>query len=84
MLDSLTWAEWKEQLAYDAICCDPLERLADILKLGFCALCQVQGADVSPIDFEPDAARRQLGGEDDYVTPDQQVALLGSQIGANS
>lgn len=79
MLDSLTVEEWNEQLAYDSIECDPLERIAAILKLGFAAICQAWGAELTVDHFEPLASRK-TGASEGYVAPDAQVAMLRTQI----
>lgn len=82
MLDELTWREWQEQLAYESIECDPLERLIEVCKLGFAALCQSWGADVTVDNFEPLASRRSGDtDEDGFMTPDAAVASFVQQTG---
>ena len=78
MLDELTIEEWREQLAYDSIECDPLERIAAILKLGFATVLQALGADLTVDHFEPLESRK--SGGDVYTAPNAQVAMLRTQI----
>lgn len=79
MLDSLTVEEWDEILAYDSIECDPLERIAAILKLGFAAICQILGEELTTDHFEPLESRK-ADSSGEYVSADMQVAMLRSQI----
>ncbi|KKN79789.1 hypothetical protein LCGC14_0336440 [marine sediment metagenome] len=79
MLDSLTVEQWNEQLAFDSIEGDSLERIAAILKLGFAAICQVWGADLTVDHFEPLESRKSVES-DGYTPPNAQVAVLRTQI----
>ena len=80
MLDELTWRDWQEQLAYESIECEPLERIAEILKLGFAAVCQSWGAEVTIDNFEPLASRRSGDTDaDGWTAPD--VAAAGFNQG---
>lgn len=74
----LTLEEWREQLAYDTIECDPLERIAAILKLGFAAICQTWGAELTTDHFEPVESRKMES--QGYTSPNAQVATLRTQI----
>ncbi len=79
-MNELTWPEWQEQLAYDSIANDPIERIAAILQLGFAAMCQSWGVEVTTDDFEPDASRKTGEYANGYTSPDDQVAMLRPQI----
>ena len=79
-MNELTWSEWQEQLAYDSVAYDPVERLIEVCKLGFAALCQSWGVEVTTDHFEPDASRKTGEDADGYTSPDAQVAQLRPQI----
>jgi len=53
MLSGVDAREFDEWIAYRRIEPDPDERLREILKLGFAAICRLLGNDVSPDRFDP-------------------------------
>lgn len=79
LLDTLTIRQWKEQIAFDDLDEDRIGRLAEILKRGFAALCQLKGEDVSPDYFEPMRSLR-AKVNDGYTPPNEQVAALLPQM----
>jgi len=52
LLDELTPEELDWWIAYRELEPDPIDRIAEILKLGFTTLCRCWGGKVTPDDFE--------------------------------
>jgi len=85
MLDALTPAEFDAWVAWSRLQPDAETRIAEILKLGFTAVCAAWGLTIDPELLDPggpqNVARHQPGptqptGEEDVqeVTPDQAAA----------
>jgi len=77
MLDGLTPEQFDEWLAYREVEPDPLERLIEILKLGFVAVCASWGMHIRPEDIDPMAANSP--GQE--VTPTQGAQLVTGYLG---
>lgn len=81
MLDTLTPEQFGELEAADAVDPDPLERIAEILKMGFAATCLGK---VKPDDFEP--SREITFGDKaqpviSEVSPNQAAAIATCALG---
>lgn len=77
MLDSISPEQFDEWIAYRSIELDPVDRIIETLKLGFCALCRTWGAKVEPKDFS-------LDGEDEQgqtVSPRQASSMMRQHYG---
>ena len=86
MLDGLLPHEFDEWLAYREIEPDPLDRLFTILRLGFSAVCNAWGAKVEPKHIDPylDKQTGPAAVQQQEVSPDQAVAMVGVALGARN
>ena len=78
MLDGMTPEEFDEWRAYRELEPDPLGRIAEILKLGFVAVCGAWGLNLTPDTFDPAAETASPVAE---VTPNQGAQMVGSCLG---
>jgi hypothetical protein len=76
MLDEVSAEQFDEWLAFDRIEPDPLDRIREILKLGFSVLAAGHGARISPAEFDPVKPP-----EPAAVTPNQAAAAIGAAYG---
>ena len=79
MLDAISPQQLAEWVTYRKEHPDPFEVLIETLKVGFAALCQVQGAKVSPEDF--DVVRKEKAVEPANI-PDAISMILGKPNGS--
>lgn len=77
MLDELSPEQFDEWIAYRSIEPDPWERLIVIVKNGFSALCNAQGAKLEPDVF--DTLKQQ---EPEIASPAESAQLVGQAISA--
>jgi len=72
-----TFDEW---VALEEIDPDPLERITEVLKLGFATLCAVSGfgVQIDPDELDPVTRKRE---EDTFVSPNEAAKILGGVYG---
>ncbi len=75
MLDELSPEQFDEWKAYRSIEPDPWERLIAIVKHGFALLCNAQGAEVEPDDFDVLMAE-----EPKVLSPAESARVAGQAI----
>lgn len=81
MLDELTPRQFDEWIAFRTIEPDIEERIVEILKRGFAALCNVQGAELSPNDFDPVDNEQNQAAREQTVSPAQGAAMFATSFG---
>ena len=72
MLASVTPEQFDEWVAMDSIERDPLERIREVLKIGFCTLAAANGMKTTPDQLDPVKPERDA----DEVTPAQAAAAV--------
>lgn len=77
MLDELSPEKFDEWLAYRSIEPDPWERLIAIVKHGFAALCNAQGATMEPDDLD----RLMPEQKPDIASPEQAAQMVSQVLG---
>lgn len=88
MLDTLTPQEFDELMAADIVEPDPLERIAEILKLGFAMESAMWGGKLKPDIFEPkyelvtsDSSVVAKGNGEEALSPNQGAAFAAMAFG---
>jgi hypothetical protein len=76
-LDGLSPREFDEWVAFRRIEPDPDDRLREIVKLGFAALCRAWGMEISPHDLDPWAEDEAA----ELVSPNQAAATFRQHYG---
>lgn len=98
LLDELTPGQFDEWLAWSRLEPDPVMRIAEILKLGFSAVCLAWGMEFDPEILDPlspeKLAKKQRGREagrgrerepdTETVTPDQAAAWCRAMLPGNA
>jgi len=89
MLDGIDRSQFDEWVAYREIEPDPIDRLFEILRLGFCTLANAWGAKIEPRHIDPFLKQAsELGGKQSppeqgqEVSPNQAAAMLKMAVGA--
>ena len=77
MLDAVSPQQFDEWIAFRQIEPDPLDRLAEILKLGFAAIVNAWGGDATPGYFDP--GKEEATGS--CLGPAQTEAIMRSVYG---
>jgi len=76
MLDAISPETFDEWEAFRRLEPDPLDRLREVLKLGFAAVVNAWGVKVEPIDLDPWHEDAEIN-----VDQDQAVSLIGQAYG---
>jgi hypothetical protein len=76
MRDSIEPGQMDEWLAYEQIEPDQEDRLREVLKIGFAALCQAWGSKREPKDFDP-----WHKDEPQIVSPESAAAIVRNHYG---
>lgn len=79
MLDEISPRQFDEWLAYRQLDPDPLDRITEVLKLGFAAVLGAWGASDKPDDFDP-AVKRKESEEVLEVSPEQAAAMVTQAV----
>jgi hypothetical protein len=74
MLAEIESRDFDEWMAFRRIEPDPLDRIAEILKIGFATLCAVNGAEIEPDKFESPQKRIDDNSDKQQVCSPRAIA----------